>query len=226
MAYIELSHRLSAGAPLPPGVPGIEVRHHFSIERGDVSNLFVLTISNHSGTHIDAPWHFVASGLRVCDFRLEEFVFESPHCIDVRIANGQMLEPEHFQTHKHGLDKADLLLVRTGYSRVRREAPERYVLHSPGMSVRAANYLVDQFPRLRAIGLDTISLASMQHLEEGLEAHRILLRGDGRRFLIIEDMNLDFDLSQLRRVIALPLLIEGIDSSPCTVIGLTCQDDL
>jgi kynurenine formamidase len=69
--------------------------------------------------------------------------------------------------------------------------------------------------------MDTISLACMQHLEEGLEAHRILLRGDGRRFLIIEDMNLDFDLSHLRRVFALPLFIEGVDSSPCTVMGVT-----
>jgi kynurenine formamidase len=88
------------------------------------------------------------------------------------------------------------------------------------MSVHGASYLAGHFPRLRAIGLDTISLASMQHLEEGLEAHRILFRGDGRRFLIIEDMNLDFDLSQLRRVIALPLFIEGIDSSLCTVMGV------
>jgi len=222
--YIELSHRLSVDTPLPPGVPPMQVHHHYRIDRGDASNLFVLRLSNHSGTHIDAPWHFVASGLRICDFRLDEFIFEHPLCINVVIGDGQLLEPAHFLSHAARLGEADLLLVRTGYSRVRHESPERYTLQSPGMSVSGANYLADHFSQLRAIGLDTISLASMQHLAEGLEAHRILFRGDGRRFLIIEDMNLDFDLSQLQRVIALPLFIEGIDSSPCTVIGITGQD--
>ncbi len=223
MMYVELSHRLREDAPLPPGVPRMRVQQHYSMERGDVSNLFVLQLSNHSGTHVDAPWHFIASGLRICDFRLEEFVFERPLCIDVAIGDGQLLEPAHFEPHAEALGQADLLLVRTGYTQVRREAPERYALQSPGMSVRGASYLADDFPRLRAIGLDTISLAAMQHLEEGLEAHRILFRGEGRRFLIIEDMNLDFHLSQLRRVMAVPLFIEGVDSSPCTVIGITGQ---
>ena len=221
MKYLELSHRLSIDAPLPPGVPRMRVEHHYSIERGDVSNLFVLEFSNHSGTHVDAPWHFVASGLRICDFRLEEFVFERPVCVDVAIGDGQLLEPDHFQPHREKMSTADLLLVRTGYTRVRRTAPERYALQSPGMSTRAARYVADNFPGLRALGLDTISLASMQHLEEGLEAHRILFRGEGRRFLIIEDMNLDHDLARLRRVIALPLFIEGVDSSLCTVMGIT-----
>jgi arylformamidase len=222
--YVELSHRLTEDAPLPPGVPRMQVLQHYSIARGDVSNLFVLQLSNHSGTHIDAPWHFIASGLRICDFRLEEFVFERPLCLDLAVGDGQLLEPAHFEPHAEALSQADLLLVRTGYTRVRRESPDRYSLQSPGMSVHGASYLADQFPRLRAIGLDTISLAAMQHLEEGLEAHRILFRGDGRRFLIIEDMNLDYDLSQLRRVIALPLFIEGVDSSFCTVMGITGQD--
>lgn len=223
MTYVELSHRLSVDVPLPPGVPRMQVRHHYSIERGDVSNFFVLQLSNHSGTHIDAPWHFVATGLRICDFRLEEFIFERPLCIDVAMDDGQLLEPAHFEPHAERLVDADLLLVRTGYTRVRRESPERYTLQCPGMSVDGASFLAGHFPRLRAIGLDTISLASMQHLDEGLEAHRILLRGEGRRFLIIEDMNLDCDLSRLNQVIALPLFIEGMDSSFCTVIGVTGQ---
>ena len=74
--YLELSHHLSADTPLPLGVPPVELRHYYSIERGDASNLFVLQFSNHTGTHIDAPWHFVESGLRISDFSIEEFVFK------------------------------------------------------------------------------------------------------------------------------------------------------
>ncbi len=218
--YLELSHRLCVGTPLPPGVPRVQVRHHQSIESGSDSNLYVLQFCNHSGTHIDAPRHFVASGLRICDFRLDEFIFERPVCIDVTIGNGELLTPAHFQPHAERISQADLLLVRTGYTHLRRASPDHYTHQSPGMAARGASYIADYFPQLRAIGLDMVSLAALQHLEEGLEAHRILLRGDGRRFLIIEDMNLDFDLSQLRQVIALPLFVEGVDSSVCTVMGV------
>jgi kynurenine formamidase len=191
------------------------------MERGDVSNLFVLHFSNHTGTHVDAPWHFVASGLRISDFRLEEFIFERPAFIDFSLSDGELIEVGHLKPHADLIRQCDLLLLRTGYSQLRERDPQRYAMQSPGLSAAAADYLAQNFPELRAIGLDTISLACMQHLEDGLEAHRILLRGEGRRFLIIEDMNLDWDLSQLQQVIALPLFIEGIDSSPCTVMGVT-----
>jgi len=219
--YLELSYRLSRDTPLAPGVPPLELRQRSSIEGGDASNLFVLEFSNHAGTHIDAPWHFVASGLRLADFRLEEFIFERPLCLDLALSDGQMFEAAHFQPHAERVRRCDLLLLRTGYSRVRRSDPERYRWRSPGMSLEGARYLAKSFPNLRALGLDTISLACMQHLEDGLEAHRILLGGEGRRFLIIEDMNLDFDLSRLRQVVALPLFIEGVDSAPCTVMGIS-----
>ena len=220
--YLELSHHLSIDTPIPPGVPPIRFRHHFSMERGDVSNLFVLAFSNHTGTHIDAPWHFVRDGLPISKFGLEEFVFERPLCVDISIGDGEILRPADFEPHFAAIKHCDLLLLRTGYARVRREDPERYRTFAPGMSVEGAEYVVDKFPKLRALGLDTVSLACMQRLEEGLEAHRVLLRGEGRRFLIIEDMNLDHDLSQLKQVFALPLFIDGVDSAPCTVIGISC----
>jgi kynurenine formamidase len=194
--------------------------HHASIERGDVSNLFVLQLSNHTGTHIDAPWHFVRNGLSISQFRLEEFVFEHPLCIDFSLGDGEMFQASDLEPYFDRISDCDLLLLRTGYSHVRRTDPDRYRHFSPGMSIEGARYL-EQFPGLRALGLDTISLASMQHLEEGLEAHRVLLGGQNRRFLIIEDMNLDRDLSQLERVLALPLFIDGVDSAPCTIMGIT-----
>jgi kynurenine formamidase len=218
--FLELSHHLSADTPVPPGVPPIEFLHHYSMGRGDVSNLFVLHFSNHTGTHIDAPWHFVNSGIPIGKFSLEEFVFDRPLCLDLALGDGEMFHAAHFQPHAAEISRCDLLLLRTGYARVRRSDPARYRIFAPGMSEEGAHYLAEEFPRLRALGLDTVSLACMQHLEEGLEAHRVLLQGEGRRFLIIEDMNLDHDLSRLRRVIALPLMIDGIDSAPCTVMGI------
>jgi arylformamidase len=219
--YLELSHHLTADTPLAPGVPPIQIRHHSSIERGDLSNLFVLHFSNHTGTHIDAPLHFLRNGLPISQFGLEEFVFEQPFCVDIPLGDGEMFRARDLEPYFAQISDCDLLLLRTGYTRVRRTDPARYRIFAPGMSVEGARYLLEQFPKLRALGLDTISLASMQHLEEGLEAHRVLLGGKDRRFLIIEDMNLDRDLSDLKRVLALPLFIDGVDSAPCTVMGIT-----
>jgi kynurenine formamidase len=191
------------------------------MERGDVSNLYVLQFSNHTGTHIDAPRHFVRNGLSISDFGLSEFVFGRPLCLDVSVGDGEILQPSSFAPHFAAISDCDLLLLRTGYARVRRVDPARYSTFAPGMSVEGAQYIAQNFPNLRALGLDTVSLACMQHLEEGLEAHRVLLNGEGKRFLIIEDMNLDRDLSRLKQVFALPLFIDGVDSAPCTVMGLT-----
>jgi kynurenine formamidase len=218
--YLELSHRIDFRTPLASGVPPFKFEHHCSITRGDDANMFMLHFSNHTGTHMDAPWHVVASGLRIGELPLEDFVFERPACLDVSLHEGEMLEPVHLEPHGELLGQCDLLLLRTGFSVMRKEDPQRYAMQSPGVSIAAAAHLAANFPKLRAIGLDTISIACMQHLDQGLEAHRTLLSGEGRRFLIIEDMNLQYDLSRLNRVIALPLFIEGIDSAPCTVIGV------
>lgn len=225
LVYVELSHRLNERTPLPPGVPPIEVRHHSSMQRGDPSNLFVLTFSNHTGTHVDAPWHFVADGLRPSDFDIGEFVFDHPFCLDLSLGDGETIQATHLQPQADRISRCDLLLLRTGYARIRQSDPDRYRLRSPGMSVDGAHFLARNFPRLRAVGLDTVSLACMQHLEEGMEAHRILLSGKGRRFLIIEDMNLEVNLTLLRRVIALPLFVEEVDASPCTVIGISDESE-
>jgi len=53
-----------------------------------------------------------------------------------------------------------------------------------------------------------------------MAAHNELLGGDGRRFLVIEDMNLDRDLTALREVRLAPWLVRGMDSAPCSVVGL------
>lgn len=45
-------------APTYPGDPKPEKRPFFSIEKGDVCNLTLLTMGSHNGTHLDAPRHF------------------------------------------------------------------------------------------------------------------------------------------------------------------------
>ena len=67
--------------------------------------------------------------------------------------------------------------------------------------------------------MDVPSVACIAALEQTMAAHHELLAGPGRRFLIIEDMHLEHDLTSLRQVRLCPWRVRGMDSGPCSVIG-------
>jgi kynurenine formamidase len=73
----------------------------------------------------------------------------------------------------------------------------------------------------RAIGVDFVSSSSISHRDDGRAAHRAFLAPNdpGEPILLIEDMDLSADLSQLMRVVVAPLRVEGMDSACCTIIG-------
>ncbi len=63
------------------------------------------------------------------------------------------------------------------------------------------------------------------HLESTMLAHDELLSGTGRRFLIIEEMDLDQDLRRLVEVLVRPWLVRGMDSGPCSIIGILASEE-
>jgi kynurenine formamidase len=89
------------------------------------------------------------------------------------------------------------------------------------MSSEGAKYLIDNFMNIKAIALDILSLASFSDPQDGELAHRYLLGKYNNRFIcIIEDVDLtDLVSNNIMRVFALPLFIEGLDSSPVTMLA-------
>jgi arylformamidase len=65
MQIYDISVPLSAGTPTYPGDPGIEIKSWSELERGDSANVSLLHFGAHSGTHVDAPAHFIAGGSKV-----------------------------------------------------------------------------------------------------------------------------------------------------------------
>ena len=68
--------------------------------------------------------------------------------------------------------------------------------------------------------MDIISLTSPLNRDEGTKSHQILLNNDSREIMIIEDMFLDNYNNKIDKAIVIPLMVEGIDSAPCTVYGI------
>ena len=216
--YIFLGFPQKMNAPSPPAIPTIELSPFLTIDE-DGANVTMMRLTSHTGTHIDAPFHVIAGGLTITDLEPQDFVFENPIVIDLRLKDTEVVQPEHLEPFVEAGQEADLLLVRFGYGPVRRADPDHYSIKSPGFGVASADYLRQNFPKLRGLGMDVPSLSCIEYLQETMAAHHVLLAGEGRRFIVIEDLNLEQDLTGLTKVIVAPLLVESLDGAPVNVIG-------
>jgi arylformamidase len=214
MAWIYLSHYLSEETPGFGGSDGFHRTIKKSISNGDSSNSFEFRMSNHHGTHIDLPKHFIDSGKSLSEFRADEFVFTKIGLNAYSAVDNGLLDSKSLQSNLP--TDIDLLLFKTGWSSFRNT--EKYWKNNPGFSPSFANQLRERFPQLRAIGFDFISLTAFQHREEGRAAHREFLGGP-RPLLIIEDMNLASLKSAPNKAFVAPILIDKADGGPVTVLA-------
>ena len=219
---IRLSYDLSESCPYPAGLPQPNIEQISDMHRGDISNVYKVTFCNHVGTHIDGPNHFGKGKPPLSSFDVGQFIFQRPLVIDVPKSDGEVVIPEDLAAHREAIADSDVLLMRTGFSGVRVSDPVRYQSASAGFSSAAAQYVVDEFPKLRALAMDTLSFACPLQLDDGIRAHQILLDENDRDVFLIEDLNLDVDLSRLSELIVAPLFCEHLDSAPCTILARLC----
>lgn len=221
-AYVWLSFPLGLDDPRPPAIPPPTLNDLYTIEN-DGANVQTLHVASHTGTHVDAPLHVCADGLNILDFTPADLTFTRPVIIDMPVGDCAVVRPEQLEPWRDALSSADIALFRFGWKTIRERDPRRFSLRAPGFGVEAASWLVSACPGLRAIGMDVPSLACIAHLDETMAAHNELLCGRDRRFLVVEDMDLDKDLSALLEVRVSPWLVRGMDSGPCSVIGILDQ---
>jgi Predicted metal-dependent hydrolase len=221
MIYKRLSYPLNDKAPVWPGNPKMEIEPFTLIAKGDVANQYQLKIFNHFGSHMDGPKHFNDKGPRLAELPLETFIYEKPLLLDIPKTFREMVTAEDLRPFASKIKDADLLMIRSGFSAQRANNPQRYAAEGPGFSAEAAKYVMDEFPGLKAVALDWISLASYAHNEEGILAHQYMLGMFHDRYVcIIEDLDFSgLDPERLEKVFAMPLFIEGPDSCPVTVLA-------
>ena len=217
---VALSYAFTQDAPYPQGGRPLKITVDKSLTGGDISNSSVIHLWNHLGTHIDGPSHMLADCGPLTDYILPTGLFltnpllvEVPCSEDDKLITAADLE----QAMPQGTD-CDILLLRTGFGQYRASDPQRYATKNPGLDISAAQYIVDHCLRTLCLAIDSISFSALGHASEGIEAHRTLL-GNRPPIMLIEDVDLDHNLSGLQRVIVLPMFIEGLDSCPCIVIA-------
>ncbi len=226
-----LSYELSTATPTYRRNPPVELRAASAITDGATSNTTMIATINHNGTHLDAPWHFDPRGCRVDELAPETFVFCAPVLVDLPRAGGELIDAADLEPLRATLERADLLIVRTGFAqRFRQADPHRYGNDGPGFS-ESAGQLLRSVSHLRCVMMDCISATAPAHREQGVAFHRTVLGSDlaeaaNPYVLLVEDARLDPDLSEeeLAVVVVLPLRLAGGDGAPCTAIAWSAEE--
>jgi len=184
---ILISYPLKTDTPVYSGSPKMKIEQHKSIANGNSSNTSLLTLSNHTGTHLDLPRHFCDDGPAADDMLSARCEFFPTFCIDLS-QNGRIaIRPEDFEDHLSDTCSAEALLIKTGIAE--RRGTSRYCSNYPYVDPDVPGFLRKFYPDLKVFGIDTLSVSNPTFREMGRACHRNFLC-DKPSILIMEDVNL------------------------------------
>lgn len=221
--YIYLSYYLSPTSPCYGNNPPFQMKAERSLGSGDSCNTHLLMLHNHTGTHVDFPSHFDGLGKTSSDYSASELIFERPVVLSCPKEAGGMIVPEDIWPHAQGLVGKDLILIKTGFYKMRNEDVYRH--DNPGVHPDTVTYIRESFPFVRCLGVDSISItsATTQNRQLGRAAHQKAFQRNGfsgEPLLLLEDVDFSHpQSSSLKRVFVAPLMVKDIDGVPCTIIG-------
>ncbi|KIJ15607.1 hypothetical protein PAXINDRAFT_169057 [Paxillus involutus ATCC 200175] len=207
LRIIDLSHTLTTVGLMStwPGHPTFSATQTSSIPE-QRSNVTALSLGSHTGTHIDAPSHFMADGETIDEFDLRR-LFGRAVVVDVTKKG-----------HRERItwDDGVIVLICTGWSRFWGQT--NYGDH-PFLDVDVARKLVER--GVRVIGVDALSPDEMKIGEEESEdigVHGVILGAGGA---IAENLRgLEEVMGMERPVVSLlPIKIGGCDGSPIRAIA-------
>ena len=176
-------------------------------------NSKTLHLYSHSGTHMDAPFHFEVNNQTIDEFEVSRFVCES-WVIPIDAHAGQKIKSADLGVYADLINKGDGVILKTGWSAYVNE--NKYRDQLPGIHASLANWFVVK--GINMVAVETPSIADVMDLEEVTKIHEILLGGD---IIIVEGLtNLDSVSKEKVKLIALPLKIKGGDGAPARVIAM------
>jgi len=221
MKHLCLSHIISQNTPSYGNRDRVNIRDNSSIKKGETANSSCWIFSNnHMGTHIDVPFHFCNHGKKTYELPVKDFFFSRIGLVDIPCTESSLITPGDFSDLNKLIEKdIELLLIRTGFEKYREI--DKYWSDNPGLAPELAAYFRQNFPFLRCVGFDFISLTSWKFRPAGRESHSEFLcpEAGGKPILLIEDMSLSKAGEQIERMIVAPLFVEDGNGGPVTVLA-------
>jgi arylformamidase len=203
--WIDVTAPLHVGTPHWPDQPDVKLERMVSMNDGAVCNVSMLHMSVHTGTHMDAPLHFVANGIGMDQMPLEATI--GP-CRVVEIKDKESIKVKHLKPLK--LRQGERLLIKTINSK-RCWNDSKFVEDFVYISQDAAAYMVEH--GIMTVGVDYLSVGGF--FKDGIETHHHLLRAC---VWIIEGLNLSKVKPGKYDLLCLPLKTLNCDGAPARVL--------
>ena len=183
-----------------PGDPQPKFEPHATIKDNSV-NVTRIALGSHSGTHVDAPWHFLKEGNSIDAEPIDKFIGEAA-IIDASGKN--TITAEDFSGYD--IRSNDIVLIYTGTGD--RLTDFAY------LDISAAKFIVEH--EAKCVGIDTASVE--KYGNKNAPVHKLLL---ARNIGIIENLtNLKGFVGRRMFFVCLPLPLKGVDGSPARAVLL------
>jgi arylformamidase len=201
----DATHPLRNGMACWPGDPAFEHRLAASMATGDACNLSVLSLCAHTGTHMDAPCHYIADGETIDRMPLDAGI--GP-CRVVALDVADQITAADLLPLR--LRAGERILFKTRNSQRNAEL-QNFDRDFISLRTDAAALLAQR--QVRLVGIDYLSIGGYE--KDGDETHHHLLSAG---IWIVEGLDLrDFEPGRYD-MICLPLKIAGADGAPCRVL--------
>ena len=200
-------------APLRPDLPhwptdqGFVRRLTSDLSKGDDATVSVLEMSAHSGTHIDAPSHFISDGEGIETLPLDVLTGVAV-VADLTDIDGP-ITADDLDGLPRGIDRLIAKTRNSGWSKTTTEFQRDYVAFDES----AAEWCIEYGVRL--VGIDYLSIEPFDGDALGYPTHHTLLEGE---IVVIEGLDLEGIEPGSYFLVALPLLIPEGDGAPARVL--------
>lgn len=207
MKIYDISVEINPDLPVWPGDPKVNITRSKSMEAGDHANVSQIEFGLHTGTHMDAPFHFLAQGATLDQIALDRLiglvtVLEVPE--DMSVLSGDVLArlPADLITER--------ILFKTRNSTYWSDSPHHFHKDFVGIDQSGADFLVERGVRL--VGIDYLSIAPFRQSQA---THEVLL---GAGVVILEGLDLSGVSQGEYQLFCLPLKIGGVEGAPIRAI--------
>jgi len=212
MKIIDLTLTVSDEIPTFPGSPQPSFIPWENVKE-DGYNLELLFLSTHTGTHMDAPYHFLEKGAKIHEISLKKLVSEAV-LIKSKKRGGESITKIDIQKFekKHGkIASFSSVIFYTGWQRNLQK--KYYFTKNPGLSVSAAKYLASK--KISLVGIDSPSIDV--GTDSKFSVHQIFAK---KGILIVENLaNLDKIKSSKFHLVILPLKLKNATGSPVRAVA-------
>jgi kynurenine formamidase len=165
LRFVELSHPWGHGAPVWPGDHDVRIERVVNHATHGVMAQ-KLTMSMHSGTHLNAPVHLIQGGADVASLGIERF-FGNGVVLSLPKKSWGLVTDKDLDKAKPAVQTGDIVIVDTGWHEKYSDSQD-YFGRAPGLSKKAAEWLVAK--KVALVGIDT---AAIDHpLATSLGPHR------------------------------------------------------